>query len=166
LKDISGVKTCQKSYIQQLLAKVYFKTQNFVSEVNDNQNLENLLGNKSQEKYDIITCLSVTKWIHLNYGDVGIKFLFHKVYQSLNTESESGGIFILEPQPWKSYKKKRELNDNVKDHFENIKFKPTDFHKYLMEVVGFKRSETLFVNGSSEEKKGFKRRPLVFYFNK
>jgi 7SK snRNA methylphosphate capping enzyme len=55
-------------------------------------------------------CLSTTKWIHLNFGDIGIKRLFHKVYKSLR----KGGYFIIEPQEWKSYKKKKNLNDKIK----------------------------------------------------
>jgi 7SK snRNA methylphosphate capping enzyme len=46
--------------------------------------------------------MSTTKWIHFNWGDEGIQKLFNKVYNSLN----DGGLFILEPQPWNTYKKK------------------------------------------------------------
>lgn len=33
-----------------------------------------------EEKYDTICCFSTTKWIHLNFGDEGIKRLFDKVH--------------------------------------------------------------------------------------
>ena len=56
--------------------------------------------------YDTILCMSVTKWIHYNWGDEGIINLFRKVYSLLNP----GGYFILEPQPWRSYEKKKNLN--------------------------------------------------------
>jgi hypothetical protein len=29
--------------------------------------------------YDTILCLSVTKWVHFNHGDPGVKLLFSKV---------------------------------------------------------------------------------------
>ncbi len=50
------------------------------------------------DTYEIILCLSVSKWIHLNWGDVGLKTLFRRVWESLPTDGT--GLFILEPQPW------------------------------------------------------------------
>jgi len=49
--------------------------------------------------------MSVTKWVHLNWGDDGIRKLFTRAYELL----EDGGLFIVEPQPWKSYRKKYAL---------------------------------------------------------
>ena len=57
------------------------------------------------EEYDVILALSLTKWIHLNWGDVGIKRFFQKVYRHLRP----GGRFILEPQPFSSYSKRKKL---------------------------------------------------------
>lgn len=53
------------------------------------------------KKCEVIMCLSVTKWIHVNWGDAGVKALFRKVNQLLLP----GGMFVLEPQPWSSYRK-------------------------------------------------------------
>uniref|UniRef100_A0A3Q1G7E4 RNA methyltransferase n=1 Tax=Acanthochromis polyacanthus TaxID=80966 RepID=A0A3Q1G7E4_9TELE len=44
-------------------------------------------------RYDVIMCLSVTKWVQLQSGDGGVVRLFRRAYQSLS----SGGLFILEP---------------------------------------------------------------------
>lgn len=49
--------------------------------------------------------LSITKWIHLHKGDDGIRSFFYSIYASLR----SGGRFVLEPQPWRSYTRKSKL---------------------------------------------------------
>ena len=72
-------------------ANVWFTCEDFASSEHTPQGL------------DTIMCLSVTKWVHLNQGDEGLKRLFIKVKEAL----VPGGWFILEPQPWKSYKQAR-----------------------------------------------------------
>ena len=57
-------------------------------------------------EYDVILALSLTKWIHLNWGDDGIKRFFRKVYLHLRP----GGSFIVEPQPFSSYGKKKNVS--------------------------------------------------------
>ncbi|PWA48312.1 hypothetical protein CTI12_AA492210 [Artemisia annua] len=69
-----------------------------------------------------ILCLSVSKWIYLNWGDEGLITLFSKVWRLL----QPGGVFILEPQPWKSYISNRQVSEST---------------AYLIEQPGIKSSE-------------------------
>ena len=48
----------------------------------------------------------MSKWIHLNGGDVGMRRFFDRVYTAL----VPGGTFVLEAQPRESYIKARKLH--------------------------------------------------------
>lgn len=52
-----------------------------------------------REEYDVILALSITKWIHLNWGDEGIKRFFKRTWRHLN----QGLIYFL--YTWKLSKK-------------------------------------------------------------
>ena len=75
-----------------------------------NYRTENYIESASKEQFDTILCMSTVKWVHLCFGDIGVKALFLKVYEQL----ADGGHFVFEQQPWKSYKKfqnvKKSLN--------------------------------------------------------
>jgi 7SK snRNA methylphosphate capping enzyme len=80
-------------------------------------------------------CLSTIKWIHLNYGDVGVKALFLKAYEQLT----DGGYFIFDEQPWKAYKKTKHHQANFKACVlgDGIVMRPDKFAEYL-KYIGFK----------------------------
>jgi len=65
--------------------------------------------NSQQPEYDVILALGITKWIHLNYGDAGLKRCFLRMFRQLRR----GGTLILEAQKWGSYRKKKKLTVSV-----------------------------------------------------
>ncbi|CAH0481690.1 unnamed protein product [Peronospora belbahrii] len=118
---------------------VVFKREDIVSDVH------------AGKDYDFITCFSVTKWIHLFHGDDGIKKVFAKIYDLLLP----GGRFIVEPQPWKSYHKRKFTSEVTAVNYAKIQLRPKDFPEHLVNAVGFRRCEFLEVCQTSS--KGFRR---------
>uniref|UniRef100_A0A0N4ZQJ4 RNA methyltransferase n=1 Tax=Parastrongyloides trichosuri TaxID=131310 RepID=A0A0N4ZQJ4_PARTI len=101
-----------------------------------------------QQEYDIILALSITKWIHLNFGDDGIKRFFKRAFLNLNL----GGKFVLECQEYKSYYKKAKQDKELLRNYKEIKFKPNDFKDYLLsDEVGFVKHEELGIPKGSGE---------------
>jgi 7SK snRNA methylphosphate capping enzyme len=112
--------------------------------------------------YDTILCLSVTKWIHLNFGDEGIKFMFKRIYKQLHPN----GILILEAQPFSNYKKRSKLTAEILKNYKSIELKPERFEAYLLsDEIGFSESWCISDNEllkQSSLPKGFHRMLQVF----
>jgi len=93
--------------------------------------------------YDV--SLSVVKWIHLNWGDAGVRMLLLKVYNELTDK----GIFILEIQPLSSYRKVKNLTERIKTNWETNQLKPQEI-PLVAEQLGLKLIHTI----QPPEKKG------------
>lgn len=109
----------------------------------------------STAKYDVVSCLSVTKWIHLTEGDSGLQTLFHIIYQM----TSPGGRAIIEYQPWSSYLNNKKTSPTTLRVFNTLKIRPEDFELILTRDVGFRIEARLGTPLS--EAKGFKRPILV-----
>ncbi|XP_077169908.1 7SK snRNA methylphosphate capping enzyme [Paroedura picta] len=109
-------------------------------------------------EYDMILCLSLTKWVHLNWGDEGLKRLFKRLFRHLRP----GGILLLEPQAWASYGKRKNLTETICRNFHRIKLKPDQFPSYLTSPeVGFSSYELVATPRHSS--KGFQRPIYLFH---
>ena len=137
---------------------------------------------KEEPRYDTILCLSVTKWIHLNWGDDGLIRAFKRRFLQLR----SGGVLILEAQPFESYKKKKlpvrileyysfrrkyfsyarfwsnviSFQVKLRSNVDKIELFPSMFENYLISKIGFKSCETLPVPNNKSQ--GFQRPVQIF----
>jgi len=133
-----------KKFPQNLI----FKQENYLKEFKPNE--------IAKEKYDVIFCLNTSKWIHLNFGDNGIKMLFINVYNQL----EEKGYFIFQFQNWKSYKKRKNLSKYIHKTFSEIKLKPDNFEEYLQTMLHFKLVKKITLPNNS--KKMYERPLFIF----
>ncbi|XP_052396663.1 7SK snRNA methylphosphate capping enzyme [Carassius gibelio] len=109
-------------------------------------------------EYDVILCLSLTKWVHLNYGDAGIQRLFQRIYRHLLP----GGVLILEPQPWSSYSRSKRLTEVTYRNYRSIRLKPDQFSSFLTAEVGFSSYELIGTPHSSAN--GLQK--MIYLFHK
>ncbi|EHA98439.1 7SK snRNA methylphosphate capping enzyme, partial [Heterocephalus glaber] len=109
-------------------------------------------------EYDVVLCLSLTKWVHLNWGDEGLKRMFRRIYRHLRP----GGILVLEPQPWSSYGKRKTLTETIYKNYYRIQLKPEQFSSYLTSPeVGFSSYELVATPHNTS--KGFQRPVYLFH---
>ena len=109
-------------------------------------------------RFDVVCCFSTSKWIHLNWGDEGLQRLFVRAHACLRP----GGLFLLEPQPWSSYRKRAGLTPLIKRNYETIRLRPEGFCAYLTsEAVGFASARPIKVAYGEEVGDNFRRRPLI-----
>ncbi|OCH92197.1 Bin3-domain-containing protein [Obba rivulosa] len=104
-------------------------------------------------QYDVVVAFSISKWIHLNGGDEGLRCFFHRVHSVLLP----GGKFVLEPQEWETYAKARRMDAKLKENAKSLQLRPEDFERVLSEI-GFGPAQHVGITGEG----GF-RRPVDIY---
>ncbi|KAK0077310.1 hypothetical protein PV325_004110 [Microctonus aethiopoides] len=110
-----------------------------------------------QPQFDTILCLSITKWIHMNFGDAGLKQTFKRIHAQLRP----GGVLVLEAQSWPSYGKKKNLTERIYRNYHSIEFFPQKFTQYLLSSeVGFTKCEVVSI--PPHPSKGFQRPIQLF----
>lgn len=117
-------------------SKISFQQENYVRELKT-----------VKSSYDTIVALSVIKWIHLNYGDIGVKIFFFNTYHQLN----KGGFLIIEPQQWSSYKKSSKLSKQIYQSYKQIKLLPNSFIEYLKKIYEYKLIKTVVSPANSKK---------------
>ncbi|KAL1325715.1 hypothetical protein HN51_035777 [Arachis hypogaea] len=146
-EDAKGIsKDILSSEQSDLFDIVSFKRENFVQS-----------RHPPGKQYDTILCLSVTKWIHLNWGDEGLIKLFAETWNLLRP----GGVLVLEPQPWKSYESNRLVSETTAANYRSITIRPADFQEILLDRIGFRTVEHVN-SGMTDSKTGFNRPILAF----
>uniref|UniRef100_A0A0K8TEB8 RNA methyltransferase n=4 Tax=Lygus hesperus TaxID=30085 RepID=A0A0K8TEB8_LYGHE len=128
-----------------------------LSFIQGNYVLENdVLLELEQPQFDVILCLSVTKWFQLNWGDAGLKRVFQRMFRQLRP----GGKLILEAQSYSSYKRKKNLTETIWRNYQSIKLLPNQFTEYLLSEVGFCKCEV--IGSPFHPSKGFQRPIKIF----
>jgi SAM-dependent methyltransferase len=71
-------------------------------DVMEADSLSSFMSSQKIESFALVSCFSITMWIHMNHGDDGLRKFLHLM------GSVSNCSVLLEPQLWKSYRKANE----------------------------------------------------------
>uniref|UniRef100_A0A914VUR5 RNA methyltransferase n=1 Tax=Plectus sambesii TaxID=2011161 RepID=A0A914VUR5_9BILA len=134
---------------QKFPNNVWFHQENYVLATDD-------MLDQVSPLYDTVLALSVTKWVHLNWGDAGLKRFFRRIFRHLFP----GGHLILEPQQFSTYRKRSKMTPEMNQHYKAILLKPDQFRDFLVKDVGFVACDAREVTNAHA--KGFQRPILVF----
>ncbi|XP_024082237.1 probable RNA methyltransferase CG11342 isoform X1 [Cimex lectularius] len=150
-KEISLYKNCyalaldlDNSLIERAIEKnhicnISYKCVNVAEESELINALNDHLELNNKRYFDIVFLFSVTMWIHLNYGDIGLMAFFQTI-------SKYAKVLVVEPQPWKCYKSAvRRLKRAKKEpfmYFNSIKMRESveeDLDLFLREACSFEK---------------------------
>lgn len=136
---------------------VYFKQENFIEDVHYGIQYDTITW--YIPILELMISFSVTKWIHLNWGDDGLLYLLLKCYSLL----KKFGILILEFQNYSSYHKKKDYTEEIKKNYEKIRINPESIPAILqkigMQMLSMRKPNSVSTVSRSVTK-GFNR-PIV-----
>ncbi|KAJ3190473.1 hypothetical protein HDU85_000772 [Gaertneriomyces sp. JEL0708] len=108
---------------------IHFRTTDFLGEPN---------ASSPSQMFDTILALSLTKHIHLNHGDLGLRHFFKRCFLTL----KKGGMLILEPQLFENYKKRGvEWTPDMWSHYREATIRTEENFVNELKKVGFKTVE-------------------------
>ena len=129
-------------------------------------------------QYDTVTCLSVTKWVQLAHGDAGVRTLFRKAHAMLRDDVAAcggraefaTGVLVLEPQPWRSYRRRARLSPAMRATYASLQLRPDAFVPLLLGEIGFAAVVTLYAPPAARPDgsriTGFEQRPIYAFLKK
>ena len=129
-------------------------------------------------QYDTVTCLSVTKWVQLAHGDAGVRTLFRKAHTMLRDDVAAcggraefaTGVLVLEPQPWRSYRRRARLTPAMRATYATLQLRPEAFVPLLLGEIGFAAVVTLYAppaaHPDGSRVTGFEQRPIYAFLKK
>lgn len=85
------------------------------------------------KKFDVVFCLRLTKFLHLNFGDGAVKALMHNLSQLVSP----GGLLFFEAQSYHSYLKSKNRCPAFKKNFEEMKISPSELVLHLTKMCHF-----------------------------
>lgn len=145
------------SFFRSFPNNVYFKQENFIEDAHCGMQYDTITWYTLI--LELMISFSVTKWIHLNWGDDGLLFLLLKCYSLL----KKFGILILEFQNYSSYHKKKDYTEQIRKNYESIRIKPesipTILQKIGMQMLSMRKPNSMSTL-SRTVTKGFNR-PIV-----
>ena len=115
--------------------------------------IEKYLRDHEKKRFTLVTCFSISMWIHVNHGDEGLRDWLR--YVASITES-----ILIEPQPWKCYRsaarRLRKLNCQQLPHLDKLQWT----HNVDTLIVNFLVDECKMVVCKDLGKNDWKRRLL------
>ncbi|KAI1730527.1 bicoid-interacting protein 3 (Bin3) domain-containing protein [Ditylenchus destructor] len=115
--------------------------------------------NKVSEEWDIITAISIVKWVHLNWGDRGLKRFFKRIFRNLTAQ----GRLIVNFENYDAYRRCRnKMTPEMEKNFQQMSLLPEKYCDYLLSSeIGFSHHEVLDTPLAAA--KGWTGRIYVFY---